>query len=331
MNHGQYVITEKLVDLIHGNFQGFHPGYRDVHANGRYYAATFVATPEAKALTRAVHFQGAPIPVTVRHSVSASGNPLGAPTAPSMSVKFYLPDGTVTDIVMLTLPIFPVRTPEETAEFLEAIKPDVVNGFSDVKKLNEFGSTRPWVARALEAFFAVKPPLSIAQTAFHALHAFRFINADGAAQYGRYHWEPLAGIAHQTKEELLSRAPTYLYEELEGRLRLAPVEFNLVFQLAGSGDPVDDANAPWPDDRPRVVLGRLTVTLPTTVEEIGDPIMLHDPTRLTDGIEASDDPILAARRGIYELSVAYRTGGWKGHQPAFASASACPFLGAGKA
>jgi catalase len=55
---------------------------------------------------------------------------------------------------------------------------------------------------------------------------------------------------------------------------------------------------------------------PTSVEEIGDPVMMHDPTRLTDGIEASDDPILAARRGIYEVSVAHRTGGWKGRQAA---------------
>jgi hypothetical protein len=42
----------------------------------------------------------------------------------------------------------------------------------------------------------------------------------------------------------------------------------------------------------------------TTVEEIGDPVMMHDPTRLTDGIETSDDPVLAVRRGVYELSVA---------------------------
>ena len=40
--------------------------------------------------------------------------------------------------------------------------------------------------------------------------------------------------------------------------------------------------------------------------------MMHDPTRLTDGIEPSDDPVLAARRGVYEVSVANRTGGWKG-------------------
>ena len=56
----------------------------------------------------------------------------------------------------------------------------------------------------------------------------------------------------------------------------------------------------------------LKLVRPTTVEEIGDPVMLHDPTRLTDGIEPSDDPVLAVRRGVYEVSVAHRTGGWKG-------------------
>jgi catalase len=60
---------------------------------------------------------------------------------------------------------------------------------------------------------------------------------------------------------------------------------------------------PWPDNRPRVRIGQLKIVRTTTVEEIGDPVMLHDPTRLTDGIEPSDDPVLAARRGVYELSV----------------------------
>ena len=330
MNHGQYVIAEKLVGLIHQNFQGFHPGYRDVHASGRYYAATFTATPAAKALTRAAHFQGVAVSATVRHSVSASGNPLGPVGAPSMAVKFYLPNGTVTDLIALQLPLFPTRTPEETAEFLQAIAPDVTNGNPSVDKIKDFAATRPWVAHALKEILSVAPPVSLAQTSFHALHAFRFVNAAGDAQYARYHWEPVAGVAGQTKEALLSHAPTYLYEELEERLRTGPVEFDLVLQLAGEGDPLDDPNAPWPVDRTRVAIGRLTVTRPTTVEEIGDAVMLHDPTRLTDGIEASDDPILAARRGIYEVSVANRTGGWKGRQASLDLAGGCPFGGGAK-
>src|ERR1700719_5082535 len=131
MNHGQYRIAAKLVEGIHEVFQGFHPGYRDVHANGRYYAGSFKATPEAKELSRAVHLQGDPVPVTVRHSNSRSGNPLGPATSVSMATRFYLPDGTVTDLVMLQLLLFFARTPEETLEFLKAVKPDPKTGEPD--------------------------------------------------------------------------------------------------------------------------------------------------------------------------------------------------------
>jgi len=41
--------------------------------------------------------------------------------------------------------------------------------------------------------------------------------------------------------------------------------------------------------------------------------MNHDPTMLVDGIEATDDPILQIRRGVYELSAAQRSGGSHGH------------------
>jgi catalase len=40
--------------------------------------------------------------------------------------------------------------------------------------------------------------------------------------------------------------------------------------------------------------------------------MLHDSTRLRDGSEPSGDPILAVRRGVYDVSVAHRIRGWKG-------------------
>ena len=89
MAPSQYRLAAELVAMIHEDFQGFHPGYRGVHAQGRYYAAIFKATPEAKKLSRAVHLQGKPVPTTVRHGHSASGNPWGPATSPSMAVKFY--------------------------------------------------------------------------------------------------------------------------------------------------------------------------------------------------------------------------------------------------
>lgn len=329
MNHGQYRISAQLVEMIHQDFQGFHPGYRDVHASGRYYAGTFKATPEAKKLSRAIHLQGDPVPVTVRHSNSRSGNPWGPATTASMAVRFYLSDGTVTDLVSLPIPLFFARTPDETLEFLEAVRPDPKTGEPDPNRIGPFLATRPWIAHAVQLAKGLPASVSLAQTAFHMLHAFRFVNAVDQAQYGRYHWEPEAGTAGQTLEELQKQPPNYLFEELETRLRKGPVIFNLVLQLAGDGDSTDDPNAPWPDDRPRVRIGQLKVVRTTTVEEIGDAVMMHDPTRLTDGIEPSDDPVLAARRGVYEVSVAYRTGGWKGRLAAL-ERGGCPFGGGTK-
>lgn len=325
MTPSQYRRAAELVEMIHENFQGFHPGYRGVHAQGRYYAAVFKATPEAKKLSRAVHLQGQPVPATVRHGHSASGNPWGPAVSPSMAVKFYLPDGTVTDLIGITIPLFFGRTPDEVLEGLKILKPDPATGKPDEKKLMQFLASRPWIANAFKIAKNLPAPVSFAQTVFHAIHAFRFVNAADEAQYARYHWEPEAGEAGQTLEELQKQPPSYLFEELEARLRKAPVVFNLVLQLAKDGDPTDDPTAPWPDDRPRVAIGRLELVRPTTVEEIGDPVMLHDPTRLTDGIEPSDDPVLAVRRGVYEVSVAHRTGGWKGRLAALERAGP-PFL-----
>jgi catalase len=47
--------------------------------------------------------------------------------------------------------------------------------------------------------------------------------------------------------------------------------------------------------------------------EQGDDVLVFDPTRVTDGIELSDDPILRFRPHAYAESVLRRTGvAWQG-------------------
>ena len=36
MTPSQYHLAAELVEMIHEDFQGFHPGYRGVHAQGRF-------------------------------------------------------------------------------------------------------------------------------------------------------------------------------------------------------------------------------------------------------------------------------------------------------
>lgn len=311
MTHGQFYLSEKLVDVLHQVSGGVHPGFRPIHAQGRVYRGTFTASTDAKRFTRAVHMQGQAVPTTIRYSLGP-GDPAAPPdNTIGMACKFYLPDGRVTDLLAVNHKVFPARTPEEFVELFEALRPEPATGTSDMARLGAFLDSHPQVARAVRMTQADPAPVSFAQTAFHALHAFRFVNAQGQARYARYHWLPRAEQAGQSLEELQSRPQDSLFRELEDRLRRAAAVFTLALELAEEGDPTDDPTVLWPEGRQMVTIGSLEVAKPVTPEEIGDPVLVHDPTHVTDGIELSDDPILQARRGAYDVSVAQRTGGWQ--------------------
>jgi catalase len=319
MTHGQFHKSAELVAALHRDSGGTFPGFRAAHALGRIYSGTFTPTPEAPALSRAIHFRGAPVPATVRFS-GDSGDPSQKPSnVLGMASKFYLPDGTVTDLVALTLPAFLARTPEEFIEFLTAKAPDPASGKPDMDKLRSFLSSHPNAARVVQWLQSRPAPASLAQTSYRALHAYRFVNAEGDGRWARYHWEPEAGVAGRPPEELAKRTREYLFDEMEARLQRGPVAFRLDLELAQEGDSLDDPSACWPEGRRRVAVGQLELTRPITEEQIGDASMMHDPTRVTDGIEVSpEDQVLAARRGSYLLSVAQRTGGWQQKSPTLA-------------
>jgi catalase len=316
MNHGQFYKADKLVELIYQNFGGFHPNARAVHANGRVYAGTFTATPAAKTLSRAAHFHGSPVPVTARFS-GTSGDPgVTADATVAMATRFYLPNGTVTDLIGITLPAFPARTPDDVIGLLTAARPDPTTGQRDMAKLQSFLASRPAAARVAQLLQSRPAPVSFAQVSYRPLHAFRFVNEAGVGRWARYHWEPEAGIAGQSVADMAHRPHNFLFAEFEHRLAQGEVAFALDLQLAQEGDPVDDPSAFWPEDRERVTIGQLKLTRPITLEQIGDQVMMHDPTQVTDGIEVSpNDQIMTARRGAYLVSAARRTGGWH----------ACPF------
>jgi catalase len=93
INHGQFYKLDQLVAALRRAADGIFAGFRAAHAYRRLYAGTFTASPAAKTLSRAAHFQGKPLPVTARLSGSSS-DPARAPVnVAAMATKFYLPDG----------------------------------------------------------------------------------------------------------------------------------------------------------------------------------------------------------------------------------------------
>jgi catalase len=287
---------------------GRHDGYRTVHAKGILCRGTFVATPEAARLTRAPHMQGGEVPVTVRFS-NGSGDPHVADPAPDvrgMATKFYLPDESRTDIVALTLPCFFVRTPEDFVTLTRAAKPFIAGQPGPRFAVFLAAHRESW--RAVAAALRPKAPVSYATCLYNAIHAFKWIAADGSERFVRYTWVPAEGEQSLSGGEARRRGRDYLRDEIGERLAREPIRFTLQVQIAAPGDPTHDATAVWPDDRERVDVGTLELTAPETGREQGGDVLVFDPTRLTDGIELSDDPLPRLRSRAYSISVERRSG-----------------------
>jgi catalase len=304
-------LPEQAVEAV-GNIFGRHAGRRAVHAKGTLCAGTFAASPEAARLTRAVHMQGDPIEVTVRFS-NASGDPGeadGVPDGRGMATKFYLPDGSRTDILTVTSKRFFARTPEEFIEFNRAIsKPAGGRPRPNPVKMLWYLARHPKAAPAVAAIRELKSIPSYAQQRYNSLHAFRWVDDAGNGRHVRYSWLPEEGEATLSTDEAKSRPDDYLQRDLQERFSNGrPARFRLELQIAAEGDPVDDPRLRWPDDRERVVAGTLDLTsLDTRREQDGD-VLVFDPTRVTDGIELTADPILNFRPKAYSVSVERRSG-----------------------
>ncbi len=301
------ITPEQVVDGVNERY-GRHPGSRALHAKGIFCRGTFTPSSDAARLTRAAHMQGEPVEAMVRLS-NGSGDPDSkdyAPDVRGMATSFQLPDGSRTDISAQTAPNFPVKTPEG---FVEAVQANVA-GVARLWKIPAFLAKHPSAIPGLKANLeALKPRPSFANNRYFAIHAFKWVNADGDEQYVRYTWVPGAGEQTISQGEAKELGPDYLQEEMLERLANGPARFTLQLQLAAKGDRTDDPRKNWPDDRETVVAGTLEITELDPLAETGGELIVFDPMRLTDGIEPSDDPILHYRPRAYSVSAERRSAG----------------------
>lgn len=292
---------------------GVQPGFRALHAKGTLYRGTFTATAEARLLCRAKHLDGSAVPTLIRFS-NGSGNPEqpdGAPGVRGMAVKFTLPDESTTDVSTQTARLFVSSTPDGFVDLLRAMR----SGWAAPIRMAGYLLTHPGLIGALPILRAAnRIPAGYDTVEYHGLHAFGWVDADGGTRFVRYHLSPAAGEQFLSTSAGRAKTRDFLTEELNARLRSAPVRFEFRVQIAGPKDSTVDPSAPWASTE-YVTVGTLDITGPDTEREHGDDIVVFDPMRVTDGIEPSDDPVLRFRSRAYSASVKLRTGVDRGATP----------------
>lgn len=299
----------EAVDAIE-RVSGTYAGYRRVHARGLCFEATFTPTGAASPFTTAAHLRHAPSLATVRFSNSNTNPtvPDGVRAGRGLAARFHLADGSSTDLVSVNIPVFFAATPAKFLDLLSALTRDPATGVPDPAKVQDYVTANPSAGLGLAETQRMPIPVSYGTARYWAIHAFTWVNAGGDRRSVRYRWEPDAGLQELPAAEAATSSPEYLSYELPKRLADGPVGFSLRVQLGEDGDPTDDPTKPWPADRTEIVAGRLEVTAPVADQDHW-AAQVYDPTRLTDGIELSDDPVLAFRAGAYGVSYDRRARG----------------------
>jgi catalase len=290
----------KTFDKVDG---GVHAGYRPAHAKGIMLTGVFMPSSEAASLTKARHAQEE-TPVTVRFSDFA-----GIPTVPDnnpevasprgCAIRFNLGEHVHTDIVAHSHDGFPARTAEEMLEFLSAIAATDPSQ-PHPNAIEQYLGTHPI---ALQFVQAPKPiPTSFARESFYAVSAFKFTAADGTSLFGRYRILPEAGNEYLDAPAAAAKSANFLFDEIKQRVASAPIKFQILVQLAETGDTVDDATVRWPDTRKQIKFGEIVLNAIVADSLAEERHIIFDPIPRLDGIEPSADPLFNPRADVYLLS-----------------------------
>ena len=290
--------------LEHNN--GVYPGYRRNHAKGVCVVGYFDSSGDAQGLSAAQVFQAGRTPVVGRFALP-SGNPYAPDSSVpirSLALRFTQANGQQWRTGMNSMPVFAVGTPEAFYDMLKAGAPDPATGKPAVGAMPVFFAAHPETAPFLQWVKTAKPSASFATERYNGINAFYLVNAAGQRQAVRWAVVPLEQDAPG------GSAPgdaDYLQKDLEQRLALGPQKWQLIMTLAEAGDPINDASKAWPAERRTVDAGTLVLQSaePQNTGECRD--INYDPLILPRGIEASADPLLAARSAAYASSYQRRT------------------------
>ena len=221
-----------------------------------------------------------------------------------MALRFTQANGQQWRTGMNSMPVFPVGTPEAFYQLQQAQSPDPATGKPNPTAVPAFFGAHPEAAPFLAWIKTAKPSASYVTETYNSVNAFYLVNAAGQRQAVRWSMVP---VAQDASGAMAPEGSDFLEKDLVQRIAAGPLRWQLNIILANPGDPVNDASKAWPEGRKVLNAGTLVLekTQPQLNGECRD--INYDPLVLPAGIEASDDPLLAARSAGYANSYLRRT------------------------
>jgi catalase len=291
---------DALVDGLNKVF-GAHAGQRAAHTKGICVKGKFTPAADAPNYTKAPHF-AAPVPLVARFSLGG-GNPEeadnGKGAVRGIAIHFDLGKGNVTDLLMISAPVFVAKSPAQFLELLTTV------ATKDGDKIKAYFDANP-NSKVQGGWLAARPvPASYATVNYWGVHTFTLTNAKGESQIIKWKAVPTGGEVGLTDDEAKAKGPDFYGAEIKERLAKGPATFDLTAILGQDGDSLDDPTALWPDDRKSVTLGTIAITglEEAAVCDAG----IFDPTNVVDGIEGpKNDTIFPMRSADYAVSFSRR-------------------------
>ena len=288
-----------MVDALNGQF-GISAGCPAIHAKGTWASGVFKSYDALPGLTAAPHLGEGECKVICRFSNGdgRADHPDGE--AFSLGMAIGLKDdegGALSDLLMVDAPTFITNDPEEFLDFATANAADEEGDIS-ITKSGAYSLRHPRVTKA--AIDKQRAPIAASYSTqqWWAVHAFLLVDGRHNQTPVRFSWIPVAGSKSLDREISKGLDPHYLQDDAKERLELGTIEFDLEVTFANDDDQLDDSRKAWPEDRKKVIAGRLVLD---TWHEKYHPHRFI-PNRYGEGIRPSIDPLIMARTWTYQES-----------------------------
>jgi catalase len=323
-----FILREKITHFDHERIPE-----RIVHARGSAAHGFFECYRPLRNLTRASLFAeaGKRTPVFVRFSTVAGerGSTDTARDVRGFAVKFYTDEGN-WDLVGNNIPVFFIQDAMKFPDLVHAVKPEPHHAMPQAASAHDtfwdFVSLMPESTHMLMWVMSDRAiPRSYRMMQGFGVHTFRFVNAEGASQFVKFHWSPAAGTHSLVWDEAVKISgadPDFhrrdLWEAIEAG---AYPEYELAVQVFSEKDAerysfdVLDATKIIPEEVvPLTPIGRMVLNRNPDNFFAETEQVAFCTAHIVPGIDFSNDPLLAGRIHSYVDTQISRLGGPNFHE-----------------